>query len=638
MSLIKQVWLTIVFTLVFAAIGSFVFSLLSSKVYLEQQLQMKNVDNVTALALSMSQMKKDPTTIDLLLSAQFDSGHYRYIGLFDPNGKIISERISTDQPTKAPGWFTHLVPIKVDAGIGQIQDGWSQFGSLKLESDSNFAYDKLWNATLMTALWSLIIGVLSCYLSAQILRKILTPLTDVVNQAKAIGEKRFVIIPEPKTKEFKAVVIAMNSLSNRIKKTVSEESARLEQLRIDNNFDHITGLMNHEFFAKNMDSTISNKEYFSEGVLVVTRLANLASINETLGYQETNTLLKQMGDALKNISLNQTSLIAGRLSGADFAIFSNQTEDAYSLCSQINSTLEKTAHSPSINLKGHFLSVGTVVNNTDNAEKLFTVVDSILKEIHIKNSNVVHVINENDIAQHMNVEHLEWELLLTSALDNKRIKLEHYPVIDQNGALIHFESPVRLQLKPEEKWLCAGEFITWASRFNLINLLDELVVENAIKLLSNGSQPISLNISASAICNLQFVETTLKLIKNNLQVAESLCFEIPEQGAFDHFVEFRSFCHQIKALGAKVAIEHVGSRISRLGELHDVGLDYIKIDVSVIRDIDSNEGNKTLLRGLCIIAHSMGVLAIAEGVLSTEEIATLKLIGLDGMTGPGIKI
>jgi EAL domain-containing protein (putative c-di-GMP-specific phosphodiesterase class I) len=72
--------------------------------------------------------------------------------------------------------------------------------------------------------------------------------------------------------------------------------------------------------------------------------------------------------------------------------------------------------------------------------------------------------------------------------------------------------------------------------------------------------------------------------------------------------------------------------------LHDVGLDYIKIDVSIIKDIDTNEANKTLLRGLSMIAHSIGVLAIAEGVETDNEQSTLKQIGIDGMTGPGIKL
>lgn len=64
----------------------------------------------------------------------------------------------------------------------------------------------------------------------------------------------------------------------------------------------------------------------------------------------------------------------------------------------------------------------------------------------------------------------------------------------------------------------------------------------------------------------------------------------------------------------------------------------MKIDGSVIRGIDTNEANKTLLRGLCMIAHSIGVLAIAEGVHSNSEIEALKMIGIDGMTGPGVRL
>jgi EAL domain-containing protein (putative c-di-GMP-specific phosphodiesterase class I) len=168
--------------------------------------------------------------------------------------------------------------------------------------------------------------------------------------------------------------------------------------------------------------------------------------------------------------------------------------------------------------------------------------------------------------------------------------------------------------------------------------VDELVIETAIDLLSGGSKPIGLNISVETILDKNFIKKAVKLIKTNLNVANRLYFEVPERGVFDHFAEFKYFCKQLKNLGCKVGIEHVGLRISRLGELHDVGIDYIKFDASIIRDIDSNEANKTLLRGLCMITHSIGVLAFAEGVQTASEIETLKLIGIDGMTGPGVNV
>jgi EAL domain-containing protein (putative c-di-GMP-specific phosphodiesterase class I)/GGDEF domain-containing protein len=647
MSLIKQLWLAIIFILILTTGGSFILSTLSSKNYLEEQLTLKNLDNATSLALSMSQMQKDPTTIDLLISAQFDSGHYRYIGLFDPNGKLISERVNAKTSTKAPTWFTKLIPIKAQSGAADVQDGWKQYGSLTLESDSNFAYDKLWNSTIQIALWASLIGLLSCYGGGKILEKLLKPLNDVVDQAKAIGENRFISIEVPKTTEFKSVVNAMNRLSQRIKNTVIEESSRLEKLRYQANFEPVTGLMNFDYFIRRVNASISHEETFSSGVLIVARLSNLALIDQSIGHQETNTLLRKIGDALDNQCKSNPSLFAARLTGTDFGIFCNQPLDSDTLGLQIKELLKGVSQTKLEPLSASFLTVAINVTKSDAADNLISIleaaekfisfVDSVVDKMNIKHRNTLHVINHNDLAQYRNNDLEKWLRLLTSAIDNRRIKLEPFPVINQNGQLIHNESPVRLQLEPNGKWFCAGEFIHWATQLNLMGRLDELVLETALGKLATSTESIGINLSTSAICNPDFIEKACKLIKINLNVANRLYFEISEKSAFEYPVEFRNFFSQIKPLGCKVGIEHVGARISRLGELHDVGLDYIKIDVSIIRDVDTNEANKTLLRGLCMIAHSIGVIAIAEGVETEKEQVTLKQIGIDGMTGPGIK-
>lgn len=639
MSLIKQLWLAIALILALASSGSFILSTLASKHYFEQQLQTKNDDNATTLALSMTQLPKDAVTLDLLISAQFDTGHYQYIGLIDPNGKVISERVDTKRHTKAPEWFVKLIPLDLHAGIADIQDGWAQYGTLKLESDANFAYDKLWDATILIALWVLLIGLICGYASGQILKKILRPLNDVVRQAKAIGESKFVMIDVPKTKEFRAVVNAMNTLSNRVKKTVSEESLRLDQLRFENNFDHITGLMNYDYFLKKLDATISDQEYFHEGVLVICRITNLAEIDQSQGYQETNALLRRLGAALQNECYLHHEFSAGRLSGTDFVLFSNQATDGYALANKAKNLLENVSNVNHSALALKLSTVSSQVYIKDHAETLIHHLDSALDKISTQDdSHGIHIVTQAELGKYDNSDQKVWLQSLTSALDSKRIKLESYPVVNQAGELIHNESPVRLQLETDGKWFCAGEFITWATQLNLMNRVDELVLETAVDLLSKGAKPIGLNISAHAICNPAFVEKAIALIKNTPNVAHDLFFEIPERGAFDHLPEFREFCSQLKKLGCNIGIEHVGSRISRLGELHDLGLNYIKIDASIIRDIDTNEANKTLLRGLSMIAHSMGVIAIAEGVQTQHELVALKQIGIDGMTGPGITL
>jgi EAL domain-containing protein (putative c-di-GMP-specific phosphodiesterase class I)/GGDEF domain-containing protein len=637
MSLIKQLWLAILFTVILASTGSFVLSTLSSKNYLEEEIQAKNIDNVTSLALSMSQLKKDPVTLDLLLSAQFDSGHYRYIGLFDPNGKMMSERVNADSQTKAPKWFTKLVPIRVQAGVADVQNGWQQYGSLALESDINFAYDKLWDATLLIALWTFIIGFLACYAGGKILRKILSPLDEVVSQAKAIGENRFISINEPKTLEFKAVVREMNNLSNRIKQTVTKESARLEELRLKNNYDDVTGLMNRDYFVNTMEANLSHDEY-NEGALVIFRLSNLAQLDEAMGYPQANALLRKISTALEATCRKDDRLISGRLSGTEFAVFCKQTADEFALANQLKEAVSKAAEIDEAELTARFLVVTTKARKMDETASLFKVLEFILNLSGLSEENYLRVINASGIAATESNYLVEWKTLLNDALANKRIKLEHYPVITTEGALIHNESPVRLQLEENGKWHCAGEFINWAIQLDLIKTIDELVLETAVLLLAQGANPLCLNVSASAMRDRKYIQKAVKLVKQHLQHPNLLSFEVSEVAAFDHLDEFKHFCSKLKAAGCHVGVEHVSLRISRLGELHDIGLDYIKFDASLVRGIDGNETNKTLLRGLCMVAHSIGVQAIAEGVNNQAEIKSLKEIGIDGLTGPGVKL
>ncbi|HSO44066.1 MAG TPA: LapD/MoxY N-terminal periplasmic domain-containing protein, partial [Rhodoferax sp.] len=134
MSLIKQLWIAIILVMSVAFGGSMVVSVLSARHYLEQQLQVKNIDNATALALSLTQLEKDEVMVGLLVSAQFDVGHYRFIRIVSPDGQTLVERVAANLKPGAPDWFVKLIPIRTTPGQALIQDGWNQYGTLTLAS------------------------------------------------------------------------------------------------------------------------------------------------------------------------------------------------------------------------------------------------------------------------------------------------------------------------------------------------------------------------------------------------------------------------------------------------------------------------------------------------------------------------
>ncbi|HEU4708399.1 MAG TPA: LapD/MoxY N-terminal periplasmic domain-containing protein [Methylophilaceae bacterium] len=638
MSLIKKLWIAIVVLIALAFGGSFVASTITAKNYLQQQLQIKNIDNATSLALSLSQMDKDPVKIELMLAAQFDSGHYQYISLIDPTGHVISERRSDASVAHVPNWFTKLIPIKVNPGIAQVQNGWMQYGTLHIESQSGFAYQELWKATLLMLFWSLLMIAVSGILGTLALRRILQPLNTIVNQAEAIGDRRFITVEEPQTLEFKALVAAMNRLATRIKNMLGEESRRLEQLRVQANHDPISGLMNADYFLNRVNGYIAQEEGFAGGILVMTRIAELAQIDRALGRKETDALLKRLGEALEGVCGQTISLMAGRLNGTDLAFFSGHPGDSFAIASQIKGVLAKAAglEAPFTHLA--LPTAAGTVEEADKVESLAKLLATTLAEIGAENADLPYIVDQGNIQKHQIQDEIEWRKLLVVALDSRMLKLAHFPVLNTQGMLMHYESPVRLQVAADEPWIAAGQFIPWAIKFDLVTRIDNVVAELAIEALRSQEGAIGLNISTRAMCNPEYVEHLHRLLQENASYAERLWLEVPEQGVFEHLREFRDFTTRLKPFGCKIGIEHVGAYVARLGELHDLGLDYIKIDASLIRGISSNPGNKAFLRGLCLIAHTIGWLAIAEGVEDAAEVDILPELGIDAMTGPAIKM
>ncbi len=637
MSLIKQLWLAVILVMTLAFGAGFIINIITSKHYLEQQLEMKNTDNAVSLALSISQMKKDPVAINLMLSAQFDNGHYQFIRLTDPNGKLISERVNPSEASETPKWFSKLISIQPEPGIAQIQDGWSQYGTLSLASATSFAYQELWNGTQWMLFWSAVIGLMCGIIGTLVLKMIVRPLNEMVEMTEAIGDKNFITIKEPKTLEFKSLAQGMNRLSQRIKDMLKDQSQLLDQMRIEANYDATTNLMNRKYFSSRVAAHIANEENFSEGLLVVSHISNLAEINETLGSTETDNVLKRMGFALQAFCQQHPSLLAGRLTGADFAVFSTQPIDSHILCGQVKNVLNNASGLEASFSNFALATISSKIYKSERLDGLKELINTIKTKTSPDETDIMELINQEDITRYEDSDETEWRAMLTSALDAKRLKLAAYPVVANNGELIHQESPARLQLVPGGSWHAAGEFISWATRLNLISQLDYLVAETAMKSLNKSNLPIGLNISTSAMCNPDYLAHLKGLLKRHSKVANRLWLEVPEDGAFNNLPQFREFCTAVKPLGCKLGIEHVGSQVGRLGELHDLGLDYIKIDASVIRDIDQNTANKALLKGICLIAHSIGLMTIAEGVQTELEMDTLPGLGIDAMTGPAIK-
>jgi diguanylate cyclase (GGDEF)-like protein len=635
MTLTKQLWIAIVAIMALAFGISFLISAWSAKSYLEDQLRLKNMDNASSLALSMSQIEKDPVMIELLLSAQFDIGHYQSIRLVSPTGKVIIEQINEARTDKVPAWFVEMIPLRSEPGIAQVQDGWRQYGTLTVVSHNGFAYQALWQGNRRLLAWFLASALLCGVIGTLILRSITRPLGDVVKQAEAIGARRFITITEPRTREFRSVVRAMNALSGQVRNMLEDESVRLEQLRRGVQHDALTGLLNREHFMKKIQHALEDENTAPTGALFILHLPDLIRLNRQLGREATDTLLKRVADALQESCPDDPCLI-GRLNGSDFAVLAPDVDAVDELAQKIYARVLLSINDPSAATEQAVRLGAAVYRHGDPVSQVLSRADLALGRAEQEGGSAIEA-GESEI-EWKPVSSLvaAWNVLIETALQKKQVQFVTYPVLDGQGRLIHYEAPARMQNIHSSLWMSAQEFMPWASRLGLTERIDEAVFDHALAWLETNEGPVCINVSPQSVCDPVLMTRYFQALRRNPQTAQRLWIDIPEFVAYRHAREFRVFCDTLKPLGCRIGLEHVGNQICHIGELFDVGLDYLKIDSAIIRDIDQSLGNQTFLRGVCTIAHTMGMMTIAEGVLNQRETACLKELGFKGMTGPGI--
>ncbi len=637
MSLIKQLWIAIALVMTVAFGGSLVVSVLSARHYLEQQLQVKNIDNATSLALSLTQLDKDPVTVELQVAAQFDVGHYRFIRINAPNGEMLIEKVYSGKLEGAPQWFVNLIPIKADPGQALIQDGWKQYGTLTLASHDQYAYKSLWDGTVELLMWFVLGSVATGLLGTLAIRVITRPLNAVVGQAQSIAERRFLTLQEPRTPELRAVTRAMNDMVERLKAMFAEEATRLEGLRKKVNSDPVTGIANRDYFLSHLREILSGEQFGSTGSLVMVRLAYLNELNAKLGRQRADALLKQLGQVLYDSGNGKPGQRAGRVKGGEFAVVCPTFDSPSEAAQDIHQRLMRDwlpnwqADFPDL-----FHVAAVRYHRDQSMGDLLTRTDQALAQAQSRGMNSWYAAEDGSAKVTIPAE--QWRTLLTEAVSGGQLSLAYYPVVKGSDAKssLHQEGVIRLQMDASGQLLSAGDFMPMAANLNLTAPIDLGVVKLAIEHLQKGSGDVAVNLSAETISDFGFRNQLVHLLQGYPALCPRLLFEVPEYGVFRQFDAFRDLARSLKVLGCRVGIEYFGQRFAEADKLATLGLDYIKVHPSYVRGIRDNAGNQEFLKGLCNMGKALGIAVIALGVENKEDLPLLAQLGFDGATGPGV--
>ena len=189
-------------------------------------------------------------------------------------------------------------------------------------------------------------------------------------------------------------------------------------------------------------------------------------------------------------------------------------------------------------------------------------------------------------------------------------------IIDQNGK-IHYP----------------GEFLDIAMKTQLYPQITKKVISHAFDLAKKHPEYMfSINLSNTDIADASMRE----LIENKLNECKDpskICFEMLESEELSDYVVVNSFIKRIKGYGCKISIDDFGSGYSNFSYIIKIKPDYVKIDGSIIKDIDINKDSYSIASAIVAFAKDLGIKTIAEYVHSKEIFEICKEIGIDEFQG-----
>ncbi|WP_417515835.1 EAL domain-containing protein [Marinobacter sp.] len=633
MSLVKQLWLATSFLVVTAFAASLAASLISAYGYYQEQLALKNIDSANSLAITLSHTEKERALLRSFLDAQFATGHYQRISLTIPDEQPLDLQ---DEPAdiNAPAWFRALFPMDVPAGQATVSDGWVNYGALSVESDTTYAQTSLWITTKRLFIWLSLVALLAGLAGSWMVRRISDPLKNVVRQAEAIGQRRFIVSKEPRTTEFQRVVRAMNKLSKRVEDILEGDARALSEMREKTLHDPVTGIANREFFISYLDALVADEDTAAQHTLALVRVPNLTALNSKLGHKAVNSGLhefcRQVSKILKLHQQHYSDAFLGRLNGSDFGILLTEFHDIQSLRETLARDIQVSiCDEPVQELR---LSICTFRPGSSRAEVMMKADHLLAQAEQTQQTVVIAESGEENIPFRSATE---WREAIRLAIHKKELKAVLHPLIGRDGTLLHQEAKIRLKLNGD--WRTAGYFLPWSRRLSLLPNVDTAMVSHLSTLSAQTTaEPIVIHISTDSLLDEETIAQILKLIENREVSTQSFRLELPESALGIDDLRLGSFIDRAQQRGSQVGISGIGHNLERISRIHELGLDYIKTDPVYAQRLESDRTTQQYLQRLTALAHSIGLQVYLAGATSQMCVQAAWEAGFDGVTGPGI--
>lgn len=218
------------------------------------------------------------------------------------------------------------------------------------------------------------------------------------------------------------------------------------------------------------------------------------------------------------------------------------------------------------------------------------------------------------------------------AINNENIICHYQPITTfETHEIIKYETLVRLKTK-DNQIIYPNDFLKLSQKTKHYPEITKSVVKQSCETFTNRSESFSINLSISDIVTPSTVSFILNTIQRT-QTANRVIFEILESEGIENFDVVSHFIEQVKLMGAKIAIDDFGTGYSSFENILKLNIDYIKIDGSLIKNIDTEKKHAIVVETIVDFAKKIHVQTVAEYVCNESVYTKCKELGIDYAQG-----
>lgn len=421
---------------------------------------------------------------------------------------------------------------------------------------------------------------------------------------------------------------------------VTERVAAVQSLATKAFTDQLTGLPNRMRLLDRLAQAISEAASDGSVAVLLLDLDRFKSVNEGYGKDVADGVVKQIGERLAAVAGPDAT--TARLRSDEFAVMLRDLEDRAD-ATRLASKLREAVVEP-ITVEGNRVTVTASIGLAfsamgDEPETLLSHADHAMthaKEAGGDRSEVFSDDLANKESRRRSVEQR-----LRAVIDNDSLVVHYQPIVDiETESVVGAEALLRVD-DGDGSLLSPAEFIEAAESSGLITTLGSQMLHATCaqlaawssELATQAPREVSVNVSPRQLADPDLPQHVLNAINTAGLEPERLCLEITESILIGHQATVDASVSYLRALGVKIGLDEFGAGQSSLGYLKRFPLDFVKIDRTLVSGLGTDEQDTAIVRATVELAHNLGLVVVAVGVETDEQLEMLHLLGCDRAQG-----